>query len=177
MTSIDTSILEALFALRDPDLVQLFTGITQFGSTFAVGGIALAIGSCLLVRAQFSYFAGLCVSVMGTVAVVFSLKELVTRARPDMFYRAFAEPGFSFPSGHAALSLALFGFIAYLAWLNLPRRSSLIVIIGSGVLIALVGLSRLYLGLHFFSDVVAGYTVGGFFLWIGTIVIKKFDNA
>lgn len=173
MIGVDTYILETLFALRDPGLVQLFIGITEFGSTLTIGGIALSLGLWLLLRARLAYFAGLCVSVVGTIAVVFPLKELVARTRPEVFFRAFSEDTFSFPSGHAAFSLALYGFLAYLAWKHLPRGRAIVVSVGLAILIILIGFSRLYLGLHFVSDVVAGYAIGGIFLALGIWVSER----
>lgn len=177
MTGIDTSVLQMLFAMREPALVQFFAFITLFGSTFVVGGISLATGLYLLGRARIANFAGLCVSVIGTIAVVFPLKEFVARARPDIFYQAFSEDTFSFPSGHAAFSLALYGFLTYLVWKHLPRGRAIAVSVGLAILIILIGFSRLYLGLHFVSDVVAGYAIGGIFLALGIWVSERLTRS
>ncbi|MBI2613113.1 phosphatase PAP2 family protein [Candidatus Kaiserbacteria bacterium] len=173
MTALDNSVLAVLFALRDPSFVQFFTAITQFGSTFVVGGIALAIGFSLLARSRLADFAGLCISVMGTIIVVFPLKDIVARARPDILYQAFSEDTFSFPSGHAAFSIALYGFLAYLAWKQLPRPQAIAVTVFAALLIGLIGFSRLYLGLHFVSDVLGGYLIGGAFTALGIWVSER----
>ncbi|OGG80411.1 hypothetical protein A3A39_02540 [Candidatus Kaiserbacteria bacterium RIFCSPLOWO2_01_FULL_54_13] len=173
MSGIDTYVLEALYTLRDPSIVQFFIGITELGSTLAIGGVALALGLYLLFREQLSYFAGLCVSVMGTTVTVFILKEFIERARPDTLYQAYLETSFAFPSGHAALSLALYGFIAYLAWKNLSQTRSVVVPLLAALLVGLVGFSRLYLGLHVVSDVLAGYAVGVIFLALGIWISER----
>jgi len=173
MSEIDVDVLHALYALRDPAALQVFVWITELGSTLVIGGIALCVGLCLLSRARLAYFAGLCVSVMGTVAVVFLLKEIVARARPDVLYQVYAEDSFAFPSGHAALSLALYGFLSYLAWKTLPRNRAVIASCAAALLIGLIGFSRLYLGLHYASDVAGGYAIGGAFLALGILLAER----
>lgn len=167
MSGFDSYILNALFVLRSDGLVQIFTAITQFGSTTMIGGIALAVGLYLLARKQIAYFAGLCLSVMGTIVVVFPLKEFVARSRPDTLYQALSEGTFAFPSGHAAFSMALYGFLSYLAWKWFPRQYAIALTVCAAALIGLIGFSRLYLGLHFVSDVAAGYVIGAIFLFLG----------
>ena len=182
MNEIDLYILETLYSLRNGDLVQMLIFITEFGSTIAIGGIATALGLFFIVRKKFSDLSGLCISVIGTSAVVFFLKETIARARPDAAYQAYLESGFAFPSGHSALSLALYGFIAYILWKHFPRlrgqaRIRIIWLSGIAVLVALVGFSRLYLGLHFASDVLGGYAIGGIFLWIGISYAQRFEKT
>lgn len=162
----DLFLLEGLHSIRGTPLTQIFIGVTEMGSTVAIGGIALAIGLFLLAKKQFSLFVGLCVSVLGTAAAVFSLKEIVERARPDVLYQAYLETGFSFPSGHASLSLALYGFVVYLLWKHVPEKRMYALVAGA-LLIGLIGFSRIYLGVHYTTDVLAGYTIGAMFLTAG----------
>jgi membrane-associated phospholipid phosphatase len=72
---------------------------------------------------------------------------------------------YGFPSGHALGSLVLYGFLAYLLGQRYPRRSGLIYGI-AGAMIGAIGLSRLYLGVHYPTDILAGYAVGGLWLMI-----------
>ena len=176
IAALDTRILEALYAVRDLNLSYVFIGISELGGTFVVGGIVLALGVYFLLHKQFSTLTGLIVSIIGTATVAFSLKEILVRARPDVFYQAYAEDGFSFPSGHAAMSLALYGFLAYLAWKYLPKRSRGVVVFTTMLLVALIGLSRLYLGLHFLSDVVGGYAIAALFLALGIWVSERLNR-
>ncbi|MBI4133264.1 phosphatase PAP2 family protein [Candidatus Uhrbacteria bacterium] len=170
LSAIDANVLQALVALRDPDVAVSFISITQLGSTLVIGGIALSVGLYLLVQKRLSYLVGLCFSVLGTIAVVFPLKEIVARARPDSLLQAYLETGFSFPSGHAALSTALFGFLAYLAWRRLSPAHGIIAAAFALLLVALIGFSRLYLGLHYLGDVLGGLVIGGLFLALGIIL-------
>jgi len=92
------------------------------------------------------------------------LKHLFERARPEAF-QIVAESGFSFPSGHAMVSLCFYGIVAFL----IVRKRSLQWRIAGAVVATLlivgIGVSRIYLGVHYPSDVVAGYAAGA--TWLG----------
>jgi membrane-associated phospholipid phosphatase len=177
MNAIDTSILHALYALRDPALTQVFIYISELGSVLMIGSIALSAGLFLIVREKISYFLGLSVAVASTGAIVYLVKELIDRARPDVLYQAYLETSPAFPSGHAAFSLALYGFIAYLAWKHLPRPYAVASVALTLLLVGLIGFSRLYLGLHYFSDVVAGYAIAAAFLTLGITIVRKLSRS
>lgn len=174
---LDIAVLQFLYALRDPSTVQIFIWITELGSTTAIVGLTLAAAIVLAYRKRFAEPIGLFIAVGGTFAVVFLLKDLLARARPELFYQAYEETGFSFPSGHAALSLALYGFCIYLLWRLMPTHKwTGIGIAVLNALILTIGFSRIYLGVHYLSDVIAGYAVGLFFLWIATRIIKQLNR-
>lgn len=91
------------------------------------------------------------------------LKILIRRLRPD--YALVDEFGFSFPSGHAMVSLAFYGLIIYLLNKNIQNNKLKIsIIIVLNILIIGIGLSRVYLGVHYFSDVLAGFFLAIFYL-------------
>jgi undecaprenyl-diphosphatase len=72
---------------------------------------------------------------------------------------------FSFPSGHAMMSLILYGLLAYILLLRVrDRKLQWVILVTTIALIALIGFTRMYLGAHFFSDVIAGYAAGGVWL-------------
>ena len=96
-----------------------------------------------------------------------SLKLVVNRPRPtpDLVRVFQAEPGNSFPSGHAFLAIVFWGLLAYFALTRLQRRSlRVLTLSGFLVIILLVGASRVYLGAHWPSDVLGGYVVGALLL-------------
>ncbi|MDA8213095.1 MAG: phosphatase PAP2 family protein, partial [Clostridia bacterium] len=92
------------------------------------------------------------------------LKIAFHRPRPELA-RLVEVSGYSFPSGHAMVSVTFYGFLAYLVWFNF-RRSSFryFASLGLVMLIVLIGVSRIYLGVHYPSDVLAGFAAGGFWL-------------
>ena len=97
------------------------------------------------------------------------LKALIRRVRPDNEYvRNMIFQTYSFPSGHAYSSFLVFGFLVFLAWRYMKPSYKLPVISGLVLSIILVGLSRVYLGAHFPSDVVAGWLLAAAILFIST---------
>jgi undecaprenyl-diphosphatase len=88
------------------------------------------------------------------------IKTIVKRPRPSM-YNLITETGFSFPSGHALNAVTFYGFIIYVIYKkveNKPLRNSLIALLS--ILVIGIGYSRIYLGVHFTTDVLCGYLVG-----------------
>lgn len=108
-------------------------------------------------------------SLMATLAI----KSIVSRPRPET--ALFQETGASFPSGHAATAVAIYGLIAYVLWRYLVRDTvaRLIIIILTTALIIATGLSRIYLLVHYPSDVAAGWAVGAAMLF-GAIAVLEF---
>jgi membrane-associated phospholipid phosphatase len=83
--------------------------------------------------------------------------------RPDLWRSPIKETSFSYPSGHALGSTILYGFLAYLLATRYPRFAWFIYVLAV-LLIAVIGLSRLYLGVHWPTDIIGGYCIG--FLWV-----------
>lgn len=85
------------------------------------------------------------------------LKALVQRPRPEGF-RLIEETGFSFPSGHSMVAMAFFGLIIWLVWrYEADRRQRLMLSAAFAVIIVMIGVSRIYLGVHYASDVIGGF--------------------
>ena len=110
-------------------------------------------------------------NLVGIVALNFALKEIVQRPRPEGF-RLIAETGYSFPSGHSMVAVAFYGF---LIWLIIryeeDRLQRWIWSLALFFVVIMIGVSRVYLGVHYFSDVVAGYCVAAVWLVIFTRII------
>jgi membrane-associated phospholipid phosphatase len=108
------------------------------------------------------------------------LKGFVGRPRPtgDLVDVLLPAVGLSFPSGHAMASVAFFGFLALMAWVHLPRRKRRTFFVTAFLLIAVcISLSRIYVGAHWFSDVLGGWTAGSFFLLLLAEIYKVAANA
>ena len=101
------------------------------------------------------------------------LKNIVQRPRPCKF-QIISEKGYSFPSGHSMVSMAFYGLLIYLIYKNIKNKKlkySLIVTLS--ILIFLIGISRIYLGVHYASDVIAGFCISLSYLMIYINVLKK----
>lgn len=96
------------------------------------------------------------------------LKLYFERARPDL-HRLIEIGGYSFPSGHAMNAFSFYSILAFLLWRHVPTQAGRVaVILFSGFMIAAIGTSRIYLGVHYPSDVIAGYLASGF--WVTTVI-------
>lgn len=101
------------------------------------------------------------------------LKNIFTRNRP-IDINLIEESGYSFPSGHSLTAMAFYGFIIYLIYSSkLPKRSKNIYISLFSILIFIVGISRIYLGVHFFTDVIGAFSFSLFYLIIYINIIKE----
>lgn len=173
---IDAWFEHLMLSVRTPFFVEFFSGVTFFGDILTVIIIAALVSIFLLSAPRRMYIAGLVTTLFGAVASVYVLKTFIAQARPGGLLPAISETSFSFPSWHAAASVALYGFIAFLLCRLYPERKRAVTIVAT-ILILLIGFSRLYLGVHFPSDVIAGYLLGGLWLYIGIRVTKKFDKT
>lgn len=99
-------------------------------------------------------------NLLGAALLNQALKALIQRPRPDVALRLVDVGGYSFPSGHSMAAMAFFGLLIWLIWHSVenPRRRALLIAAFASV-IALIGFSRIYLGVHYFTDVMAGFAI------------------
>lgn len=166
VTVMDTYVRGLVKGLQTESSLTFFSYFTKLGS--AIGIVTILIIS-LLVFWQKRYYAAMIVYPMGiliTHLVNKGIKEIVKRERPSL-NEALDALGYSFPSGHAMLSIMTFGFLTYIIAANLKRVTGKYVItILMGILIVSIGLSRVILNVHYPTDILAGYCVGGILLII-----------
>ncbi len=156
-----------MLAVRTPLMVRMFEAVTFFGEPTTIIGFAGIVGLTLLYLPRGRAFVvGFVATLAGAAATGFALKDIVKRARPDGLIPAIHETGFSFPSGHATGSMAFYGFTAFILCRWYPRYAKAIVA-ATTIIVLAIGFSRLYLGAHFPSDVIAGYLLGGVWVFIG----------
>ena len=151
------------------------TPIAKFITSFG-GPICLMSVTCILFVGIKNKKIGMAIGLNLIIVSVlnFILKSILQRPRPTE-YRIIEESGYSFPSGHSMISMAFYGFIIYLIYKNIKNKyvkwgliSFLI------ILITLIGVSRIYLGVHYTSDVIAGFLISISYLIIYTGTINKF---
>ena len=143
--------------------------ITFLGSATVVIGVTVL--SLIFIKDK---KVGLFMSIDLVVITIFQyiLKFVFQRNRP-IGINLVEETSYSFPSGHSLTAMAFYGFIIYLIYSSkLPKRSKNIYISLFSLLIFIVGISRVYLGVHFFTDVIGAFSFSLFYLIIYTTVIK-----
>lgn len=165
----DRGILLALKHLHTRLLDRVMVAITFLGEPSVLLGLCLALGIWLLRRRQRSEATTLAIASLGAISLNFVLKDLFARARPTLWQRVVDVSLYSFPSGHAMISLVVYGMVGYLLATRFKRWSALIVSL-TILLIVIIGLSRLYLGVHWPTDVIAGYAAG--LVWLVACILS-----
>lgn len=125
----------------------------------------IVLGAISLVILPFAIWLAARLLQNGGAALNSLLKHLFVRTRPDLF-RVVEATGYSFPSGHAMVSLCFYGMLAFFIVRNIKSLRWRLVIISLAVLLVVaIGISRIYLGVHYPTDVIAGYTAGAMWLF------------
>ncbi|WP_338868348.1 phosphatase PAP2 family protein [Spirosoma sp. SC4-14] len=170
MVKIDALFTQGLVRNRTPLISHILYALTWLGSFYMTIGLTLA-GSFFLYRQQKKRnIIILWVMLAGVGTTVQLGKRTFSRARPQQV-AYYPETGYSFPSGHSATAMTLYGLLGY--WLVRGRhRLHHPVRIGvlAAILILAVGFSRIYLGVHFLSDVLGGYLLGACWLLVGIVL-------
>ncbi|WP_084012682.1 phosphatase PAP2 family protein [Thermobifida halotolerans] len=143
-----------------PLVLTVLGVITDLGGVWTSSVVLSVLTVALLVRRQ--YRLALYVAVTGLGALVLSpaVKEIVGRLRPMVEVPVGAAPGPSFPSGHALGSLVTYGVVLLVLLPAVPARWRRTAVVAVAVLVALIGFTRIALGVHFLSDVIGGWLLG-----------------
>ncbi len=160
----------SLFKIRTPLLTKIFLIITNLGSPYVL--ILLTLLSFLLKNKKLSFII---TANLGLITIINQvLKFIVKRPRPsDLFL--IVETGYSFPSGHSMVSLSFYGLLIYFIYKYFKNKKLKIFLITLlSLIIVLIGVSRVYLGVHFVSDVISGFLLSLSYLIIFIKVINKF---
>lgn len=161
---VDLRLAQLIHAFWTPGLIRLAAHVTALGDWRVVGTLMVAALVWLVLRGRKDLAAGLVLSVVGNLVSVNLLKGVFDRPRPELAY--FAETSNSFPSGHAAVSVAFWGMLAFAAW-RVGRVGPLLAAILAGLSALMIGGSRLYLIEHYLTDVLNGWLLGGLWLVAG----------
>jgi len=150
----DEPILHFLHARATPHRDSLWSFVTDFGRP----PLMLAMGACVVgflwIQKRRGDAAFFLASVTGAAILNVVAKLVFGRTRPDLWISIAPETSFSFPSGHAMATMAMAAALVVLAW---PARGRFAILAGAIVFVVAVGLSRLYLGVHYPSDVLGGW--------------------
>lgn len=162
---VDQSVAAALHDAATPVTTAVFLVITALGSLETVAPLGLIVATYYGWRQRWFRVGVWLTALLGGFALNQLLKVLFTRPRPVFEDPLILERTYSFPSGHSMESLVLYGMLAYFLVLALKTwRARTAVVFGAALLVLLIGFSRMYLGVHYLSDVAAGYAAGGAWL-------------
>ena len=173
INTIDTFIYNLIIKLMSANTTAIMMFISHLGS--AVVLITLAIALIILLKnkkdAKFIAINLVLVFLFNRI-----LKFIIARPRPEIL-RLVPEDGYSFPSGHAMVSMGFYGFLIYLICKNIKNKKVKYPLIAFlGLLILFIGISRIYLGVHYFTDVLGGFVIAILYLilFIKHIYNKKY---
>ena len=161
----DGAVRNTIHSWASPPLTAAMRGITQLGSPEFLILISVVLVWRLAWMGRKRAATLLTVGAIGALVLNELLKQLFHRHRPDAFF-GYAEPlGYSFPSGHAISSACFYGVAAaIIAARTRSRIKKALVWTGAALLAGLIGFSRIYLGVHYPSDVIAGYAAA--IVWV-----------
>ncbi|MBN8292650.1 VTT domain-containing protein [Rhodobacter sp. NTK016B] len=169
IVAIDTRIANLMHGLWTPGLLRIVAHITALGDTRLVVVCTAAMLAFLILRGRRGLALALTVGVAGNALSVTVLKLIFQRERPPFHY--FVESTNSFPSGHAAISVAFWSTLLYVFW-RLGWLRLFAVLVLAPLMAILVGGSRVFLAQHYVSDVFNGWLVGALWL-VAAIVIAE----
>lgn len=162
---VDTVLREAIYDLRSPVLTAFFKSVTFWGNGKTVAVLCLLVLLFFRKRLQIGIPLTICTIISATMQT--ALKIGFQRERPDLALRLVEVGGYSFPSGHSMTVLVFYGAALLLCRRQLKNRMVVKALsVFFPLLIGLIGLSRIYLGVHFPTDVLAGWSMGGCLLLI-----------
>lgn len=172
----DHALAQTLRVTVDNGTYGFFAQTTYLGDVLVLTVLSLLVASVLAWRRHWLLLAGWLLAVIGNGVLTRTLKLLFQRLRPPHDHGFAAAEGWSFPSGHSSGALVVYGMLAYLLIRDTDRRWHLPIVLLTIALILVVGSSRIFLQVHFFSDVIAGFCSGAAWLAVcvaGTEIVLR----
>jgi membrane-associated phospholipid phosphatase len=166
----DKPIILAIHHISSPVLDMVMRVVTQTGESGAIA-IAVIIAIWFALKRNYLDAASIIISLGGGAALNLLLKIFLQRPRPSVFPPLVVENGFSFPSGHVAASVAVYGFLAVLLWRHNHRGWAFL----SGAWVLVVAISRIYLGVHYPSDALGALIFTSF--WLALVFVVRDANV
>ena len=167
---VDEAVLEGIHSMSNYFLNTLMPVATDIGGAVGVIAISMIMVALFIYKNEQRRALMLTVSVAGAAGINLILKAVFERTRPDLWDKLINEPGFSFPSGHAMASAALGLAVVVVLWDSRWRWWALA---AATAYVLFVGFSRLYLGVHYPTDIIAGWFVSGAWVMAVTLMLRS----
>lgn len=173
----DHAVFDKVSSLESPSMTRFMQFVTFLGNhKFLIPANLILIAYFLFIRRHRWYSIKIPVIAIGGVSLMFLLKNIFDRPRPLI---PLLEPvkGLSFPSGHALMSMSFYGLLIFIIWENVyNRKLKWTLTVALLILILLIGFTRIYLRLHYFSDVIAGFAAGIIWLSLSIWTVRRFES-
>jgi len=178
LSVVDPAVATFVAGHRPAWLTPVVQLVTWMGSSFFIIPLGIAVGGCLYLRAStWRPFVMMAAAFAGAAALYDIVKPAVARTRPPAALQVGGpDTGWAFPSGHATQSIAFYGMLAIVLsrWYAPSRRW--LFAIGAGLVVIVVGASRLYLGVHWLTDVLGGYALGLAWMSLVMVALELIDD-
>lgn len=161
----DEAVLQAVRGIASPLLDTIFVVGTDLGGVIGVAVIGVLLGGYFIYKRRWHKLVFLLYALVGAVLLNVLLKSIFLRDRPDLWEHLVVEDSYSFPSGHAMASSALALALIALGW---KTKFRWMILAAACFFVVFIGFSRLYLGVHYPTDVIAGWLVST--AWVSTVV-------
>ena len=169
---LDAPIREAVHARSSPALTAVMRGVSLCGSEVVLVPLGLILVWWLVAAKRKRAAVVFAVAALGAEGLDQAMKLLFHRPRPEPFFGLASPITHSFPSGHAMVSCCFFGVLAAILAARQPSRiKRMAIFAAAALLVALMGFSRVYLGYHYPTDVVAGYAAAA--IWLAAIKLAS----
>lgn len=175
LRQLDSQLASSLSVSIPPLWLWFLSCFTYLGNRDFLAGVAVTLTATLLLRREWRV-AIVCIVVTGGGGLLTTvMKHTFQRMRPEHVHGYVYETGWSFPSGHAAASMAVYGFACYLILRVLPARWHRLCLVAVVILICAIAVSRVLLQVHYLSDVMAGIalSLSWLSLWLGVLTTTK----
>ena len=168
---LDKAVQNFFFSLRGPVQDVIISSITHLSDTVTIIAFCIVL---LILSNRKTYGLPVSLACLGGVAIYKPLKHFVLRARPDASLHLVTQGGYSFPSGHSVTSIVFYGLMLYLIQKHCKNEKLKTVLSWiCGILAVVIGPSRIYVGVHWPTDVLAGWCLGGGILIIAILILEK----
>ncbi len=171
----DDAVRYRVYSMRSDKLTVFWRFITHSGDRYVV--IILGIILLLIKSLREKYGVKFAIATLSSTALYQIMKYIFQRPRPDLTLRLIEQGGYSFPSGHSMNCLVSYGILIYLLLRYCEnRRLAKLLSFGLGLLTILIGFSRVYVGVHYPTDIIGGWSLGIAVLVAIIYTFEKFDS-
>lgn len=176
LDTIDKVVFDNIIRLKNASLTGFLYVITQLASTIGTFALLLIISFIFIKHKSFSDFKYVIINVASGVVLMYVIKNIIRRIRPT--WKWITQGGFSYPSGHTISSVLLYGTLILLVNKKISNvKLKRILTIMLCIMIVLTGVSRIYFGVHYLSDVLGSILLGSIILIISNIFMnREFNN-
>lgn len=172
VVAMDKEFTTMLYEMRSPWLSEILLQVTKLGDQETVFIVGAVVSAIFILRKRFVALVAFWLVMGGMGMSIRYGKNFISRARPsDVAY--YEVEHFSFPSGHATTALALYGFLAYFLFRHYHKSQNQYAYLWAALVLSIiVGFSRIYLGVHYLSDVLAGFLLGLLWMLFGISLVE-----